>query len=389
MSLNSTAWFRFALCTLLAATSACAADTDEEDLATEGLTENEVEPIIGGVQATSFPEAVLIDMTRGGRVVSACSGSMIAPRVVLTAGHCVAGFDGWIVRAPFAGNQRSQTSRSAVFDYTSQNQFREPTQHDVAVILLDTPINLAQYPSIAKNKLADGTQVVNIGRKQDGQLSSTALFMSTPLGVRDGRSSGFPFDYVSVERIEPGDSGGPDMLNGTHTIVAVNSAGGGGTAILARVDLLADFIQRNIAANGGAGNTFPDATSGGGATTPSAPQQPAPQQPQAPGAVRESEPNNGVNSADALGSAAQGAVTGSDQDWFSWTIDGQQPYQVKLTPTGDAQLNMFKLVNGQFFRVPNSTPTSFSHTASGAGTYFVAVFSPAGQQQSYTLTLAR
>ena len=57
--------------------------------------------IVGGVRASDHPEAVLVDMDG-----AACSGSLIAPRVVLTAGHCVDGSSVWTITAPYAGGQR-------------------------------------------------------------------------------------------------------------------------------------------------------------------------------------------------------------------------------------------------------------------------------------------
>jgi hypothetical protein len=51
------------------------------------------------------------------------------------------------------------------------------------------------------------------------------------------------------------------MLAGTHMIVAVNSGAGGGTEVLARVDLLAGWIKEQVATNGGAGE--PGADPGG------------------------------------------------------------------------------------------------------------------------------
>src|SRR3954463_13748090 len=69
----------------------------------EGLdsTDHVSAPIVGGSTATEFPESALLEMSQQGVIRAACSGAVIAPRVVLTAGHCVAGFTGWNVRAPF------------------------------------------------------------------------------------------------------------------------------------------------------------------------------------------------------------------------------------------------------------------------------------------------
>src|SRR5689334_21382025 len=61
--------------------------------------------IVNGSTASSYTEAVLIDMYRNGQIAASCSGSVVAPQVVLTAGHCVDGFTGWRVRAPYAKGQ--------------------------------------------------------------------------------------------------------------------------------------------------------------------------------------------------------------------------------------------------------------------------------------------
>jgi hypothetical protein len=74
--------------------------------------------------------------------------------------------------------------------------------------------------------------------------------VSDGLEVRAGSAEGLPFDYLADEVIEAGDSGGPAMRAGTHTIVAVSSAAGAGRERLARVDLLAEWIERQVEGDG-------------------------------------------------------------------------------------------------------------------------------------------
>ncbi len=234
-----------------ASLSACAVPSTESD--EPEIIGDDTQAIKGGSLATDFPESVLLLMKVGGSPKSLCSGSMIAPKVVLTAGHCVHGFDSWTVTAPFANGQTSSTTKSTTFDWHVDGDTVDPDFHDVALVLLDTPINLASYPTLAPTPLADGSEVVNVGRINNGQLSNTALYMSKPVTVKSATSSGYPFDYMATEVIEHGDSGGPVFIPNTHTIVAVNSGGGGGTEILARTDLLHDWIVQKVAANGGTG----------------------------------------------------------------------------------------------------------------------------------------
>ena len=227
-----------------------------------------------GSLATDYPESVLLLMKIGGTPRSLCSGALIAPTVVITAGHCVHGFDSWTVTAPFAGGQSSVTTNATTFDWNSGSDSVDPDSHDVALVLLDTPINLASYPTIAAAALSDGSKVVNVGRINNGTLSSSALYTSKPLPVTSAADSGYGFDYMASEVIEHGDSGGPVFIPGTRTLVAVNSGGGGGTEILARVDLLHDWILARIAARSGAGHEGDDGPRtgpGGGGGDPAEP----------------------------------------------------------------------------------------------------------------------
>ena len=226
---------------------ACAPSDDE------GVDEG-TSSIIGGVEARRHEHAALVDIDRG-TIGGACSGSVIAPRVVLTAGHCIVGALGFTVSAPYAGagiRQRVR-GRGVVYDYRETANRVNPNQHDVGLILLEAPIRLTTYPRLQRSPLVADTPITKIGRIQNGRLSNTSLFESRPMRVVDGRGYGYPFSYVSSEVIQSGDSGGPDVIaqSDPPIIVAVNSGAGGGTEILARVDLMTAWIDQQVVANGG------------------------------------------------------------------------------------------------------------------------------------------
>ena len=166
----------------------------------------------------------------------------------------------------------------------------------------------------------------------------------------------------------------------------MNSGAGGGTEVLARVDLVKSWIAGKIADHGGGGSAPPPPADGGappdgGGSTPP---------PATCSGATETEPNDSFSTPNPLGASACGHLGGADtQDWYSWSIAGATPYRVRLSTSGDGQLAMWKLVNGAFSRVANTSNTEISHLSSGAGSYVLAVFSPGGQSQSYTVSLMK
>ncbi|MEZ4300092.1 MAG: S1 family peptidase [Polyangiaceae bacterium] len=378
--------FRPGMLLLAALFAGCAAAPDTADDDVDELEAGGQEaPIVGGSKATAYPEAALIDMGYGNNIQSACSGALITPRVVLTAGHCIGSFTDFHITLPFANNQKAK-GKGQVLDYTSNGNYVEPNQHDVGLVVLSTPLSISSYPLVANKAVPDGTKVQNIGRINNGQFSNTALFIGQPISVKDAKSSGFPFDYITSEIIQPGDSGGPVMVAGTHNIVAVNSGAGGGTQVLAKTDLVASWIKQVVDANGGGGK-FGDPL--GGSPDPDPKPEPEPE-PDPGSGDKEVEPNNAYNQNNALKGQMEGTLTSSDQDWFTWDVgtSGVQ-YDIALDATGNAQIQMWKLVNGKYYKTPQQTPTHIAQTSTGAGKYFLVVYSSTGAQQKYTLTLQK
>jgi hypothetical protein len=106
--------------------------------------------------------------------------------------------------------------------------------------------------------------------------------------------------------------------------------------------------------------------------------------------TNEVEPNGSSSSPNALGARAWGRLaSGTDQDWFTFSLAVRGPYDLRLTPTSDARVAVWQRVAGVYYAVSQASYTRVAKTSSGAGKYLVRVKSPTGRLQSYGLTLAK
>lgn len=158
--------------------------------------------------ASGYPEAVLVN--------SFCSGVLLAPTVVLTAGHCKA--TTYTVTAPNASNQTATSSHDQSFF-----QGDPRSSHDVLLVFLDAPISITTYPTIASDAAAAGTEVVEIGRNENGQITGSLWESTDAVSILGpGDDLGFPYNYEARPDVsQDGDSGGAIMKKGTHEIVAI------------------------------------------------------------------------------------------------------------------------------------------------------------------------
>jgi secreted trypsin-like serine protease len=226
----------------------CAAPAEESN--EDRVVESTESAIKGGASDFAHPHvAALLSQVDGGYAQS-CSGTLIAPNVVLTAAHCTTG----LTRIPVSFDQNLRTaSQNGTLTVVWGNAVSHPgydpngdgarDRKDIGVVVLDSSVSapLAKLPKA-------------------GVLDRLALNQSTPMAVL-----GYGLDYAiglgyggynnSFERkiankffsaLAPtavkvgggdgnscfGDSGGPTFMNinGVETLVGVNIIGDGSCA---------------------------------------------------------------------------------------------------------------------------------------------------------------
>jgi hypothetical protein len=231
-----------------------------------------------------------------------CSGSLIAPTVVVTAGHCTDGAVAariWFAEDvtyaavpyplyPFGGAGSGAVEgtpytnpmyRSPDNPYGGGNGLPAFSFRDVGVVVLSEPVVMDEYALLPTaglvDTLANKTPVdfVGYGVKYQAQIPGNQLPQPPPYNRWTGPRTRYyaPSELVSGNFVHSaeylrlalnpgggsggtcfGDSGGPDLLGGTRTILGVNSyvtnVNCGGVGYSARVDVpevlawISDFL---------------------------------------------------------------------------------------------------------------------------------------------------
>ncbi len=233
----------------------------------------------GVVDGNAHPAVVLIVMDIGGQPAFRCSGTLIAPKLVLTAGHCAGEpgeFSGMRIftesdvengnnNFPFAGPNTIEAASWQAHPLFTESAF---FLHDVGVIRLTKAVKLAagqygQLPTVNQlDALQHGSATVftavgyGLQRINPVFVQADLIRMNAEphlIQVNTGFTGAFSLllsNNASTGGTCFGDSGGPNYLGSSSVIAGVTSFGlnqtCGGTGGVFRLDRqnVLDFVKQ-------------------------------------------------------------------------------------------------------------------------------------------------
>jgi secreted trypsin-like serine protease len=217
-----------ALCLFVALASSlvgCAADTDETS--TEGETTSSESSIIGGTVTNDYPAVGAL--TRFGQ--SFCTGTVVAPRLVVTAAHCLADLGGSSIRFALGTRASAPEASVAVRGYAAHPSYdARQIRNDIGVVVLaeDAPVApVAVNSSMTAEWVGHSLEFVGFGATNGftGSGSGTKRAVTIPVS----QVGATQFAYVDRSRNTCfGDSGGPAFARGAEgqlVLVGVTSYG--------------------------------------------------------------------------------------------------------------------------------------------------------------------
>jgi hypothetical protein len=215
----------------------------------------------GAPDGNDHPQVGLMVAKAGDVPLRRCTGTLIAPTVFLTAGHCTVGANSvsiWFSAGPITsgtyGNSPAGTPCGGHVGYPCTGSdvsgtphthslfdgfVSVPNTHDLGLVVLDTP-RLGPYASLAAEGYLDGVKngarttfdLVGYGIQdalppvlsgQRTRYAGQAQLVNTMSSWNAGYNIQLSAAPGTGGAICHGDSGGPVFLPGTTTIVAVNS----------------------------------------------------------------------------------------------------------------------------------------------------------------------
>jgi V8-like Glu-specific endopeptidase len=204
------------------------------DHETDGVPESALtsaKPTATQRTATAYAEAVVIEPDDA--YAETCTGVLVAPRVVVTAAHCVVfvASTSWKVTSRYgAGGAEERAARDgeamdAAFKSATPADYAQRDLRDVGVLYLDEPFTNVKAATLTPTsfdvaKTTAPTFVAAVGRSVDGIVAGLALSQVTVLGTAGPRAT---VAYATARVTADGESGGPLFVEGSHELVAIHA----------------------------------------------------------------------------------------------------------------------------------------------------------------------